>query len=251
MTKCLAAFLLVFALCCQVSAVQYPKLNGCVNDFAGMLEPEWESKITSLCEDIRRNTTVEIAIVTVDNLWGLTKEQYAVELFEDAGIGKRDKDNGVLILVAKLEQEYRVEVGYGLEHIITDSYKVDIGQKIIERYFKEGRFGEGVYRTVEVIGALVQGHPEVLSKYSESDHSDLIAYAILTVLVVLFFAIIYYNIRNSMRTGRSGGSHYSRRGGFGGGGFGGGSSGGGFGSGHSGGGFGGGHSGGGGFGGKW
>ncbi|HDJ37965.1 MAG TPA: TPM domain-containing protein, partial [Methanosarcinales archaeon] len=110
--------LILLAIPPAVAAVDYPHLTGYVTDDANMLDPAYETKITEIAKTIERETTVEIAVVTVESLEGEPKEMYAVKLFEEAGIGKKDKDNGLLILVAKQEQEYRFEVGYGLEGVI-------------------------------------------------------------------------------------------------------------------------------------
>jgi len=225
-------------------AVEYPELGNFVTDTAEMIDPVYEQRINELCREIEQNTTVEIAVVTIDSLNGMGKEQYAVELFERAGIGKKDKDNGLLILIAKSEREYRVEVGYGLEHLITDSHKVDIGDGILVPNFKRGEFGKGVYEAILSIQGLIDGREEVLSQYKmtyEGQRSESSWVGFIIFLFTLMFILSIFNIiRRGTRT----------RGGyiFMGGGFGGGS--GGFGSGGFGG-FGGGLSGGGGFGGSW
>ena len=64
-------------------AVKYPTLSGFVTDGADMISPEWEAKINALAREIEENTTAEFAVVTVESLEGLTREQYAVELFFD------------------------------------------------------------------------------------------------------------------------------------------------------------------------
>jgi len=157
--------LLIFSLIVAVSGVEYPELRNFVTDTANMIDPVYEGKINELCKEIEQDTTVEIAVVTIDSLNGMSKEQYAVELFERAGIGKKDRDNGLLILIVKSEREYRVEVGYGLEHLITDSHKVDIGDGILVPNFKRGEFGKGVYEAVLAMNGLIEGREEVLSQY--------------------------------------------------------------------------------------
>ena len=241
-------FITLIVLSAATQAVNYPKLTNFVTDTADLIEPEWEVKINALAKDIEKNTTAEIAVVTVDSLEGLTKEQYAVELFKETGIGKKDKNNGLLILVAKEEREYRFEVGYGLEPYVTDSMYVNIGKRIIEPSFKKGEFGKGIYEAVSVVGGLIEGQEDVLSKYQISDETggeENIQALIVTLLI--FMLIVYIIHKSKGKTsyplfwgiprygGRSGGG-FGSSGGFGSGGFGG---------------FGGGFSGGGGFGGKW
>ena len=133
----------------------YPQLTGFVTDNANMIDPVYEAKITELAKQIEQKTTVEIAVVTVESLEGESRDIYAVKLFNQAGIGKKDKDNGLLILVAKQEREYRFEVGYGLEGIIDDSMKVNIGDMIILPNFKNGDYGKGIYDSMVAIEKLL------------------------------------------------------------------------------------------------
>ena len=223
-----------------VAAVDYPQLTGFVTDDADMIDPAYEAKITELAKKIEGATTVEIAVVTVESLEGESKETYAVKLFEQAGIGKKDKDNGLLILVAKQERKYRFEVGYGLEGVITDSMKVNIGDRIITPNFKNGEYGKGIYESMLVIEGLLEGDEEVISEYSMNDQGSTGTSS--GWIGILFFSFFIMAILILMSGGRGGGGRrHTYYGGVGG--FGGGMSGGG--------GFGGGMSGGGGFGGGW
>ncbi len=167
MMKWALLLLIVFILFMPTaSAVNYPQLKGFVTDSASIIDPVYEEKITQLAQKIEKETTVEIAVVTIESLEGESKEMYAVNLFKQAGIGKKDKDNGLLILVAKKEREYRFEVGYGLESTITDSMKVNIGDRIIVPNFRNGEYGKGIYESMVVIEGLVKGNEEIRSKYS-------------------------------------------------------------------------------------
>ena len=261
------------------SAVNYPQLSGYVTDNANMIDQSYNEKIKELAGAIEKESTVEIAVVTIESLEGESMEMYAVTLFEKWGIGKKDNDNGLLILVSKEEREAKFEVGYGLEGTITDSMKVNIGDRIIVPNFRNGDYGKGIYESMLVVQELVKGNPEVISQYSMEQGGGsaeqngggsgdfTILFIILLFLIVGFiFFIAIMNTTYSRDT--SGRRRYGymepvpRIGwGMGGGGFGGGrSGGGGFGGGFGGGGggfgggfggFGGGRSGGGGFKVKW
>jgi uncharacterized protein len=151
-----------------VSAVDFPVLNDFVTDQADIISPEYEQQITSLAKQIEQETTVEIAVVTVQSLEGLSKEDYSMQLFEKYGIGKKDVDNGLLVLVSMDEREYRVEVGYGLEGLIPDASKVTLGTRILEPNFKEGEFGKGIYEMLIAVQGILNGEEEVLSQYQSS-----------------------------------------------------------------------------------
>lgn len=247
----LSLVLIVLILCASTAAaVNYPQLTGFVTDGADMIDPAYETKITELATKIERETTVEIAVVTVESLEGESREMYAVKLFEQSGIGKKDKDNGLLILVAKQEREYRFEVGYGLEGVITDSMKVNIGDRIIVPNFKNGEYGKGIHESIVVIEKLLEGDEGVISQYStEPDGITAGPGVILFLLGFVLLSVFGMLTSNTHKQGHGrthiyyggfGDGFYGGRGrgGFGGGGFGGG-------------GFGGGMSGGGGFGGSW
>jgi len=243
MKRVVLAFTVLLLLSGYSASVEYPKLTDFVTDSADMIDAEWEAKINALAKEIEVNSTAEFAVVTVPTLEGLSREQYAVELFEQAGIGKKDKDNGLLILVAKAEREYRVEVGYGLEPYITDSMKVNVGSRIMEPAFKEGEFGRGIYEATTYMGALIMGREDVVSEYRMRYNLDGAAPGFSFGDIIWFIFIIFMFSRIFSGRGwfffpiflpgprRGGGA-----GGFGGTGFGG---------------FGGGLSGGGGFGGRW
>ena len=109
----------------------------------------------TLITDLEKETTAEIAVVTTDSLEGKSIEMYAVELFEAWGIGKADKDNGILFLVALKDREYRIEVGYGLENVITDVIASDILDEIVLPKFKEVKYGLGSFECVQKISEYI------------------------------------------------------------------------------------------------
>ena len=111
--------LVIFSIPLVLAA--FPRPVGYVNDFANILpdRAEYEQGLI----DYEKNTTVEVAVVTLDSLPpDQTLATYAVELFQDWGIGKKGEDNGLLILIVKngtVGNRLRIEVGYGLQGYIT------------------------------------------------------------------------------------------------------------------------------------
>ncbi len=141
---CLAVALFLFP---QVLASQIPEgyRPGLVSDFAGIISPEWEGRITDLATELERKTGAEIATVTVRSLEGEDLEGFAYKLLVDWGIGKRGENNGVLILVAVEDRKTRIEVGYGLEPILPDGYVGGILDESVLPRFRKGEYGEGIY----------------------------------------------------------------------------------------------------------
>src|SRR5690348_9508325 len=101
-------------------ASSHSKPQGYVSDFAHVLSSDTRQALEAKLSNFERATTNEIAVVTVPSLEGDTEEDYAVRLFKEWGIGKKGKDNGVLILIAPHERRARIEVGYGLEEVLPD-----------------------------------------------------------------------------------------------------------------------------------
>lgn len=167
----LILFALALFLVPIVSAITYPTLNGYVTDNANIIDADYKQKITDLADKINKETTVEIAVLTVESLEGDSPENYALQTFRQNGVGKKDNNNGLLILVAKNERKYKFEVGYGLEGTIPDAMKVPIGDKIITPNFKNGDYGKGIYESMIVIEGLATNNTEVLSKYGMIQNS--------------------------------------------------------------------------------
>src|SRR6185437_5774004 len=91
--------------------------QGYVNDFAHVLAPDSKSAIEALCSEVDHKAQAQIAVVTVRSLEGESVEDYSINLATHWGIGPKQKDRGILILLAPNEHQYRIEVGYGLEPI--------------------------------------------------------------------------------------------------------------------------------------
>jgi uncharacterized protein len=257
-----------FALCAVTSAgaraQTLPALTQPVNDFAHVIDADSAATIDRRIRALQTATKDVVVVATVDSYapYG-SIEEYAVRLFEQAGIGARSQDNGVLIVMAVQEKRVRIEVGYGLEPFITDGFAGETIRQAVLPAFREGRFGEGLLAgTTRVIQRIAQARGVTLTDVPAAPAPrDGVA---LSPLQMLVLAIVVLAIVNSIRRGGGGGSGFTggRRGrtwsgwhggvgGFGGGfggfggGFGGGGGGGGFG------GFGGGRSGGGGASGGW
>lgn len=131
--------------------------TGYVSDFAGVFSADEKYALQAGLRGHEQSTTQEIAVVTVPSLGDEAIETYAVQLFAAWGIGKRWKDNGVLILLAKNDRRVRIEVGYGLEESLTDAKSA----RIIARakpFFQEERYARGLTQMTEDVQAVLTGH---------------------------------------------------------------------------------------------
>jgi len=166
------------------------KPQGWVSDFAGILSDTTKSQIDALCAEVKKSTGAEIAVVTVPSLDDMSVEEYAVSLFKKWGIGEKDKDNGVLFLIAPNERKTRIEVGYGLEPVITDGRAGEILRETVIPFFKAGDYNQGILQGSMQIAALITGKgfaPSVPPPSSES-RSDEPPWPI-KVVMILFFGL--------------------------------------------------------------
>jgi uncharacterized protein len=144
---------LLASMCVWASMPAKPQ--GWVSDFAGILAEDTRAQISSLCDEVKKSTGAEIAVVTVSSLEGMSVEEYAVRLFKQWGIGEKEKDNGVLFLIAPNERKTRIEVGYGLEPVITDGRAGEIIRETVIPFFKTGDYNQGILQGSRRIAALI------------------------------------------------------------------------------------------------
>ena len=186
--KKLLILLFVFLIIPTVLAV--PEHKGYVTDNANILK-DWTGQIEQLCDAIEKNTTVEIAVLTIESLEGEALEDYSLEVARNWGIGKEENDNGLLLLISYKDKKYRFETGYGLEGVLPDARTGRIGRQVLTPYFKQGKFGQGTFEAIKEIQGLVKQDPEVVAKYDKVDaveYKGLLALAYGIVLFVLLIA---------------------------------------------------------------
>jgi uncharacterized protein len=156
-------FLLLICSWCMAQQ-EYPKLTEIVTDKAQIFtQPQLEELRTKLYQ-FESETTNQLVILTIDELGNQTIEEYALEVFNQNGLGQEGKDNGILILFSKLDREVRIEVGYGLEPYITDAVASRIIQNTMIPRFKEEEYFDGLdAATNQIIEFL--NNPEALDEF--------------------------------------------------------------------------------------
>jgi uncharacterized protein len=229
--------------------IKYPKPTEYkyVTDYVNILEPDIKGKIISLGDELYKKTKAEIVVVTIGSLPENTDiDTYANGLFRDWGIGNKELNNGVLLLVSANDRKMRIEVGYGLEGAIPDAVAGSISDNYIIPYFSKGDYNTGIFKgysalcdraakeyNIELSGGTINTDDLTQDINKTNINIPLIIAVVLLLIfdgVFLRFRILRF-IFLIMLSGRRGGR--GGRGGFGGGsgggfgGFGGGSSGGG------------------------
>ena len=143
-TVIILMFSVILTLQIKSFALVNPTKNFYVNDYANILDEEVEEYIIQTNQKLETATGAQIVVVTVQNLENESLEQYATDLFREFGIGDKTKNNGVLLLLALEERQFRIEVGYGLEGVLTDGKTGRIQDEYIIPYLKQNNWNEGV-----------------------------------------------------------------------------------------------------------
>lgn len=138
-------------------AREVPTHAGYVTDLAGMISPGTEQQLTQVLAAIDKSDSTQIAILTIPSLEGEDLEGFSIRTVEAWKIGQKGSDNGLLLLVAKEERKVRIEVGRGLEGVMTDLKAGRIIDQIITPQFKQSRFDEGLKAGVVAIIQTVRG----------------------------------------------------------------------------------------------
>jgi uncharacterized protein len=248
-----AAFLLSFLVLWSAAAQaapKFPELTGRVVDEAGLLSPEVEADLTLKLKGLEDATSDQMVIVTVKSLQDYPIEDYGYQLGRSWGMGQdgskanaqgqKLKDNGLILLIAPNDRKVRIEVGYGLEPVITDAYSSLVIRNTLVPAFREGQFEQGIVAATDTLiqqlsidrGVAIQKAQAAAQASGQTQEVP----AWLIIVIILFFLIfgrgwLPFLLLNSVLNS-GGGSGWSGGGGGGlGGGFGGG--GGGFGGGGS------------------
>ncbi len=149
--------LAAFALLCFVlapaaqAAPTFPKLTGRVVDDENILSDSVKQDLTQKLADLESKTSRQLVVVTVPSLQGYEIEDYGYQLGRAWGIGQKSSNNGVLFIIAPNERKVRIEVGYGLEPILTDALSEVILQSKVLPRFREGDMQQGVIDGTEAL----------------------------------------------------------------------------------------------------
>jgi uncharacterized protein len=242
----LLAFVFILAMgstAAFAATPKFPPLTGRVVDDAHILSPQAQEKLTGELAALEQQTGHQLVVATVPDLQGHEIEDYGYQLGRAWQLGRKGVNDGAILLVAPSEHKVRVEVGYGLEPVLTDALSSIILQRQVLPQFKQGHMEAGVVAGAEALIAQL-GLPDDQAKAAvaraeaapavHDDGRDDIAPHIPVLFIIL---IVFWVITRLLRRGGGGGLWWlpflfmggggGRGGGWGGGGGGGGFSGGG------------------------
>ncbi len=215
-------------------ALEIPKKpQGYVNDYAGVLSAKTRGEIETKLLNFDTATSVQIAVAIFQSLESESLEDFSMRLADAWKIGDKERNNGVLLLIFKNERKIRIEVGYGLEGVLTDALSGIIIRNEIAPHFRKNDYDGGVLAGIEAICKATQN--EYKARPRREDEPPFGLRVMILLFVIVFMQVIANKASNGIGTRkrsrifftstRGGGARSSGGrsfGGFGGGSFGGG-----------------------------
>lgn len=189
--------LLLLALAPAVQAQDFPKLSGRVIDAANLLSREQESQLSGRLAGLEVQSGRQLVVATIPDLQGYDIADYGYRLGRAWGIGSKEKNDGALLIVAPTERKVRIEVGYGLEGILTDALSSRIIRNAIVPRFKANDYPGGIIAGADELAKLLALPPEEARKLAaqaqaeqeEASGGDGAALAFFLVFFLLFFVL--------------------------------------------------------------
>ena len=203
-------------------AQEFPKLTGRVVDQADLLDPAQEAALTAKLEGLETRTNRQLVVATLNSLEGYEISDYGYRLgrhwaLGQDGKGESEKDNGAMLIVAPNERKMRIEVGYGLEPVLTDGLSSSIIRNYITPAFKAGDFPAGINAGVDRIVTQLELPADEAAKIAaaagqQNRNSNGEGIPIGAIIFMLFF--IFFVVLPIIRS-LGGGGRKHRRGGVG------------------------------------
>jgi len=182
------------------SAQTFPPLSGRVVDAANLLSPAQKQQLEALSADVGKVAQRQFVVATIPDLQGYPVEDYGYKLGRAWGIGQKDANNGIILIVAPNERKVRIEVGYGLEPIMTDALSQTIIDDQILPKFRAGDMAGGIMAGAQAIAEQMKAPPEAAearvkaaaaepqaARSSGSSSDGFIA--IFWIVIILFFVL--------------------------------------------------------------
>ena len=206
LTKNFLIFLLLLCGFWRVQAqdlqidIPNPKItnaNAFVSNYDGILSIETENQLNELLYNLEQETEAEVAVVAVNSIDYQNITSFSNTLFNSWGIGKKDKNNGVLILFVLDVREIRFEIGYGLEGILPDAICKRIQMQKIIPEFKNGNYDEGILAGVESVAEIIKNDGKITDNSLKKSKLNISGWLIFSAIFLIFSMI--YMINNSQK----------------------------------------------------
>lgn len=193
-------------------AQTFPALTGRVVDQANILSPATEASLTERLAAVEAGNGVQVVVATVPSLQGYEIEDFGYRLGRAWGIGEAEKNTGAVFLVAPNERRVRIEVGYGLEPVLTDALSSVILQERVLPRFREGDIEGGVVAGVDAVIEQVAADPaEAQQRVAAAEEASEGGFD--PVAGIIIAVVIFWILSSMFGALRLGGRKRRRRGG--------------------------------------
>ncbi|MFZ1081651.1 MAG: TPM domain-containing protein [Candidatus Kryptoniota bacterium] len=221
LTLLVASFLLIGASTHFAFSQAVPSLTQYVTDEAGVLNPEEQGMLDARLKAYEDTTSNQIVVLVVNSVPGADVFSYSMSVAEKNKVGQKGKDNGIIFLVDVGDHKIWLQVGYGLEGVVTDAYASYISNQIVIPEFKSGDYYNGIDHGITALASLIAGtfHADINQRQSSRPLGKINPFFFL-FLIVPVFRMLFWSRRysTSSRGVRSSGWFFPPFGGFGGGG---------------------------------
>ena len=183
-------------------ALTFPPLTGRVVDGASILDPATKQALEQKLADFETKTSGQFVVVTLKSLQGTSIEDFGYQLGRYWQIGQKDKNSGVLLIVAPNERKVRIEVGYGLEGNLTDAVSRLIIENAILPRFRANDYAGGIRRGVDDIIQAATVNPEEWRSRAQKrpDHQSSSVDLFMMILLLIVFIMIVRSVSRQSRT---------------------------------------------------
>ena len=180
------------------------KPNTLVSDFTQTLSVEEQQSLEQKLVAFNDSTSTQIAVVIIQSVGGYEIKDYAAQLGEKWGIGQKGKNNGLILLVAKGDRKVAIQVGYGLEPVITDALSRRIIETIIVPAFKQKQFYGGLDEATNVLMSVALGEFTADQYVKQAkDRGEKIPWGLFPVFFFIIIILIFSRARSVGRYART------------------------------------------------
>jgi uncharacterized protein len=158
LSRSLIFLALLFAIATHIAPgaekSDYPEPKGYVSDFGNVVGIDTSDRLNALCKELDQKAHAQVAIVTIESLRGAPLEHYATSLFNKWGIGYKDDNRGILILLALSDRKSRIEIGRGFESLFPNERAAKIVAEMVPD-LKQQHYDQALLRCTRTIATIV------------------------------------------------------------------------------------------------
>lgn len=186
-----------------LAALEFPALTGRIVDNANLISLEDKGQLEAELAAIEEKSTDQVAILTTPSLGGTSIEDYGYQLGRTWGIGQKGKDNGVILIVAPNDRKVRIEVGRGLEPVMTDLMSKIIIENAILPKFRQGDFSGGIRDGIRDIRDVLMGDAEAVKERARGragGEVDWLTVALILLWLAIFAYVMWAQIKHGQQS---------------------------------------------------